>query len=152
MTRRLGSTPGLWRKLFAESTEAAAALLVVADGFVEVFSAEVGPEDWGEPELAVRRLPQEEVAQALLAAGSDDEVGVGHVGVGQALRDGLGGDLPLQLAGFGFLDDLLHGVGDLDAASVVEGDREGHLLVVLRQFSGDVHLADNRTRHSPIDP
>ncbi len=64
---------------FAEAAEAAFALLVVVDGFEQVDAAEVGPKAVGDEDFGVGDLPEEEVGDALLAGGADDEVGVGHV-------------------------------------------------------------------------
>ncbi len=81
---------------FAEAAEAAFAALVGGDGFEEMEAAEVGPEAIGDEDLGVGDLPEEEVGDALLAGGADDEVGVGHVagveGAGDAwTRRGLRG-------------------------------------------------------------
>ncbi len=122
-----------------ESAETALALLVVRDGFEEMDAAEVGPKAIGDQELRVGDLPEEEVGDALLPGGADDEIGVGHVaGVegardiglvecvecsgaeevfdGAAARVGLGGEVG---------EDLADGVDHLGAGSVVEGEREG---------------------------
>ena len=64
---------------FAEAAEAALAALVVGDGFEQMDAAKVGPEAVGDEDLGVGDLPEQEVGDALLAAGADDEVGVGHV-------------------------------------------------------------------------
>src|SRR5712691_2535271 len=53
----------------------------------EVDLAECGPVRVAEVELRVRRLPQQEPAEPLLAAGADDEVGVGLAGRVQVLGD-----------------------------------------------------------------
>ena len=60
--------------------EAAVALLVLDDGPQQVRSAEVGPQRRRHPELAVRDLPQQEVADSQLAARADEQVGIGNVG------------------------------------------------------------------------
>ena len=54
------------------------------DGVREMAGAEVGPEHVLEDELGIGRLPQQEVGQALLAGGADDQVGVGHPGGAEA--------------------------------------------------------------------
>src|SRR4029453_14893760 len=79
-------------------TESAIALLKVGDRAVEVGGAEVGPQDRRDPQLGVGDLPQQEVRDAHLAAGANQEIGVGHaVGVQRAadvsLADVLGGQL-----------------------------------------------------------
>ena len=50
--------------------------------------AEVGPEAVGDEDLGVGDLPEQEVRDALLARGADDEVGVGHVRGVEATRSG----------------------------------------------------------------
>src|SRR5881227_1483949 len=61
----------------SDSTEAPVAALVVGDGAVEVGGLEVGPERRRHPELGVGDLPQEEVGDTHLAAGADEQIGVG---------------------------------------------------------------------------
>ena len=48
----------------------------LADGLVEVLRVEVGPEHVGEVELGVGEPVEEEVRDAALAAGADDQIGV----------------------------------------------------------------------------
>src|SRR4051794_2692022 len=50
-----------------------------ADGLGQGFGVVIGPEHVLEDELGIGRLPEQEVGQALLARGADDEVGIGHV-------------------------------------------------------------------------
>src|SRR4051812_356909 len=57
-------------------TEPAIARLKCCDGFEEIVFAEVRPETIGEVQLGVRSAPQEEVRDALLTAGADEEVDV----------------------------------------------------------------------------
>src|SRR5271170_5049612 len=64
---------------FAQASEAAFAALVVGEGFEEMDAAEVRPEAVGDEDFSVGNLPEEEVGDALLAGGADDEIGVGHV-------------------------------------------------------------------------
>ena len=137
----------------AEATEAAFAALVGGDGFEKVEAVEVGPEAVGDEDLGVGDLPEEEVGDALLSGGTDDEVGVGHVrGVegagdggliegferagaeevvdGAAARVGLGGEVG---------EDAADGVGDLGAGAVVEGEGEGGAGVLCGGFAGPLH-------------
>src|SRR5580698_1514600 len=113
--------PRGWGRSGVDGAEAADPALEVDDRLVEVTPAHVGPEDLGEDQLAVGQLPEQEVRDAGLARGANDQVGVGHVGkvevapdrllVDLVGRDALGGDGP-------------HGVDDLGPAAVVE--RHGH--------------------------
>ena len=70
--------------------ESAVALGVVADRAQEVDLAQVGAERLDEVELAVRGLPEQEVAEPLLARRADDEVGVGLAAGVEVLADQLG--------------------------------------------------------------
>src|SRR6185503_6682149 len=56
----------------AEAAEAAVAALVVGDGLEQMDAAKVGPETIGDKYLCVGDLPEQEVGDALLAAGADD--------------------------------------------------------------------------------
>ena len=62
------------------ASEPALASGELEEGRVERGRPEVGPEGLAEVELGVGRLPDEEVREALLAAGPDHEVGVGQAG------------------------------------------------------------------------
>ena len=47
---------------------------------VEIRLREIGPQHLGEPQFGVGGLPQEEIAQPLLAAGADHQIGIGPRG------------------------------------------------------------------------
>src|SRR5689334_11743252 len=81
-----GLRGGLGRdELLAGAAEAPLAPLVRRDRLAERLGAEIGPERLGEVELGVGELPEQEVGDALLAAGADEEVGLGRIGHRQAL-------------------------------------------------------------------
>src|SRR5262245_61969180 len=63
----------------SHSTEAAIALLEIGDRPVEIGGAEVRPEDRRDPQLGVGDLPQQEVRDAHLPAGADQEIRIRHV-------------------------------------------------------------------------
>src|SRR5262245_87542 len=63
-------------QLFAGAAETAFALLEGSDGRVQRGSVEVGPQQIGEIQLRVSQLPQQEIADALLAAGADEQIGL----------------------------------------------------------------------------
>src|SRR5581483_785727 len=52
------------------------ALLIREDRFEQMAASEVGPQRLGEPDLRIRDLPQQEVADAHLAARPDEEIGI----------------------------------------------------------------------------
>src|SRR3954454_18126010 len=68
--------------------EPALARGVFREGEVEVVGAEVGPQGLRDDELRVGRLPDQEVGQAMLAAGSNDEVRIRKVGRVELLGEG----------------------------------------------------------------
>src|SRR5262245_39570726 len=59
-----------------DTSEAALAALVALERGEEIVLAEVGPQPIGEVELGVCAAEEQEVRQALLPAGADDEVGI----------------------------------------------------------------------------
>src|SRR5262245_26860298 len=100
--------------------------------------AEVGPERVGHPDLGVGDLPEQEVADAHLAARPDQQIGIGLAGgveggreplLVQLLRSDPGGDEPSG------------GLDDLGAAAVVERDVEQHAAVLRGLLLGRLQLA-----------
>src|SRR5215204_3144282 len=77
---RAGGAPGSAGR---DTSEAPLALLVVTDGAEERLPVEVRPEDGGDVQLRVGDLPEHEVGDAVLAGGTDEEVGVGDGGGGE---------------------------------------------------------------------
>src|SRR5207244_2852954 len=73
--------------LVARAAEAALAGAVRHDRGIERRGVEVRPERVGEAQLRVRELPEEEVADALLAAGADEQIGLGRVAHRQVRRE-----------------------------------------------------------------
>src|SRR5436305_1348047 len=67
--------PGL-----GHATVAALPALVGQDRLEQVLAPEVGPQGLRHPDLRVGDLPEQEVADAQLAGGADEEVGVGLAG------------------------------------------------------------------------
>src|SRR6476659_6156446 len=61
------------------SAESPAAAGERGERVAEVVSAKVGPERIREDELGIRELPEQEVRDALLARGADEQVGVRHL-------------------------------------------------------------------------
>src|SRR4051812_13260885 len=102
------------RRLLADQAEPALAPLVAADGGEEIVLGEVGPEPIEERQLRVRRAVEQEVRDAELAAGADDEIRIAHAQVGQARaqRGGVYGG-GIELAGGGLDGELARGGGDL---------------------------------------
>src|SRR5688500_4817399 len=85
------------RELLAGAPEAALAPAEGVERVGERGGPEVRPQGFGEVQLGVRELPQEEVGDALLAAGADEKVGLGCVAHREELRQPLLGDRRLRI-------------------------------------------------------
>ena len=106
---------------------------VGAQGAVQFGGVQVGPEGRGVVVLAVGGLPEEEVADALFAAGADDQVGIrAAFGVEVAPEEGF----VHLFRGDGVVEDAAHGLEDFVASAVVEGDVEGYAGVVAGDLFG----------------
>jgi hypothetical protein len=55
----------------------------VRDRSIELALVEIRPERVAEVQLGVRKIPQQEVADALLAAGADQQIGIRQAGESQ---------------------------------------------------------------------
>src|SRR3990172_11220927 len=126
----------------ASATRAAVApfsALELADRLKQVVPAEIGPQGGHEEEVGVSRLPEEEIAQALLAARANEQVGIRKIGrrqlaAEQLLGDVVGPQTPLRhLAG-----EPLRGRDDLAPAAVIHGHGQGHAAIVPRALLGAV--------------
>ena len=62
------------------------AVAIFGDRLFERGAVEIRPEGRHEDEFAVSRLPQQEIRQPLLAAGADDQIGIGKIGHIEELR------------------------------------------------------------------
>src|ERR1700722_14073296 len=109
--------------------EAPAAAGELGKRLLERLAREVRPQLVAEDELGVRRLPQQVVRQALLAARADDQVGVVHLGRVQARTEVL----------LGAAVEAPRGVDDLGAPAVVERDEQRDPLVARGQLFGPRH-------------
>src|SRR5689334_3050111 len=63
-------------RLLLDAAVAAIALLVGEDRLEQMTAPEVGPQRLGYPDLRVGDLPEQEVADAHLAAGPDQQIGI----------------------------------------------------------------------------
>src|SRR5712691_9929967 len=94
------SPPAATATATSHSTEAARPPLELGDGAIEVDRPEVRPVGRRDPQLGVGDLPQQEVRDAHLAAGADQEIRIRHaVGVEGAADVGLRDVVGSQLAG-----------------------------------------------------
>ena len=100
-------------------------------------AAEVGPERVGDPDLGVRDLPEQEVADAHLAARADQQIGIGLAGGVEELAEAPLVEIVGRDAG---RDRAARGVDDLGAAAVVERDVEQHAGVARGLPDADLEL------------
>src|SRR6478609_311306 len=96
--------------------------MILRDGTLQVVPREVGPEPLEKDKLGIGALPEQDIADALLAAGADQEIGIGYAG---------GIEEALELV----LVDLA-GIDDLGAAAIAEGHDEVELAVARRPAFG----------------
>ena len=97
------------------------------DRGVELALAEVRPQRVAEIQLGVGEIPQQEIADALLAAGADQQVGIRQPGQRQVRAErGLVDVVGAQLAGDAALGELPRGPSDVPAPAVGDGDDERH--------------------------
>ena len=116
--------------LFAGLAEASLALLVVADGTAELLLAEIGPEGVAEVEFGVGRLPEQVIAEAQFAAGTYQQVGVGHEGGGQVLGNQLVADcFGLQKALGHLLGYLPGGFCQFPTRRIAQSQHQAHAAV-----------------------
>ena len=65
---------GPHERVFVDRAEASLAARVLLQGCVECVLIEVRPQALDEVQLGVRALPEQEVAEAFLAAGADEQI------------------------------------------------------------------------------
>src|SRR5262245_6362937 len=109
-----------------DAAVATVAFLIGDDGLEQMASPEIGPERLGDPDLGVCNLPEEEVADAHLAARPDEQVGIGLARRVEKLAEAALVEVVGAYAGG---DRAARGVDDLCAAAVVERDVEEHAAV-----------------------
>jgi len=122
---------------------------VVADGLEQLRSAEIGPEHVAEVQLGVGEPVEQEVGDATLTTGTDDEIGIAVFEAGHEPVEGLAGDLfrghlPLGHAA----RELFGGLGDFFSPSVAERQVEGHLVLVAALAAQGVEHRPNHPRQA----
>src|SRR5258707_8243308 len=126
------------RPVGASAVDAAIAPLTPAkldDRLLQMLLAEIRPQGVDEHQFGVGALPEQEIADALFAAGADQEVGIGHarrqqLALEAILVDAIGRqfarrDLPGKTAG---------GLQDLGARAVVDADVHADAAVCARHL------------------
>src|ERR687890_83241 len=119
------------------------------EGPQELLRGEVGPHRFRHVELCVGYLPEQEVRDAQLAAGPDQQVDLGYVG-------------GVEVTGERHLVDVLRretvcdyppgGVHDLRASSIVERDVDVEAAVTRGEDLSLLHCFQHRSREMPPSP
>ena len=103
----------------------------IVQGLTIGHGIELRPEQIGEVELGVGGLPEDEVAEALLPPGADEEVRVRLIREGKPFRqDGLVDGRRAQASGLHVRDETPDGLGDVPAPSVIGGNLKAEPGVV----------------------
>ena len=139
-----------------KTAEPAFAAAIFGDRAFERGAVEVRPVGRHENELAIGRLPQQEIRQPLLAAGADDEIGIGQIRRVEEAGRALGGDrVERRASGRDLVGEPLRRARDLLPRAVIEGDDQRQAVVAARQLlrlfqqAADIGRRDRRARRSP---
>src|ERR1700730_15503784 len=109
----------------------------LGDRLFQVLLAEVRLQRVDEHQLGVGTLPQHEIADALLAAGADQQVGVGYARRQQlALEAVLVDAIGRQLTGRDLPGEAADGLQDLGARAIVDADIHVDAAVAARHVLG----------------
>ena len=115
------------RELFARAAKTPLALKVPGKGRIEGGTVEIRPQELGEIELRIGKLPDQEVADALLAAGADEEIWLRRIAHGEMRRQ-----LRLAVPAGTARSRARHGVDrlkEIPSSAVVRRDGEGELAI-----------------------
>ena len=94
----------------------------LGDDFAEILLAEIGPKDRREEELRVGDFPQQEIADAHIAARTNHQVNIRNLRMIEVLLDGgFVNIVRVQVAGGGFPRDGLGHVNNLGTAALAKG-------------------------------
>src|SRR5579862_1831511 len=110
-----------------DAAEAALALLIDLQCLDEVWLAKIWPQGIGEVDLGVRALPEEEVGDAHLTAGANQQVGVGNTGRGQIRGQRLLVDgVRIDTSGADVARQGARRLREIFAPAVADGEHHGH--------------------------
>src|ERR1051325_3488577 len=85
-------------ELLAGASEPPLPAAIPHERLVERLGVEVGPQPLGEEQLRIRKLPEQEIADALLAAGADEQIRLGRISHREIRRKMLLADAALDRA------------------------------------------------------
>src|SRR5437660_12512869 len=101
-------------------------------------AAEVGPQRLGDPDLGIRDLPEQEIADAHLAARTDQQIGIG---LAAGVEEGAESLLVQIVRRHARRDRAPRGIDDLGASAIVQRDVELHAAVLRRLVYASLELA-----------
>src|SRR5258707_8402912 len=128
-------------ELLAGAPEAALPLAIPGDRRVELLGVEVRPQRRGEIQFGIRKLPKQEIADALLAAGANEQIGFWRV-VEREVRSELLLGEPLGRQR-GAAHQLQQGLHQIPAAAVVGCNRERESRIARGELLGAVRELDH---------
>src|SRR5262245_47010167 len=119
MTRWISMSRARWfSRCFRHAAESPLSRGVPVQGAFEFFLVEIRPQRVAEVQLGISQLPQQEVADAALATGADQQIRVRKPGGGQLLLKVSDAD------GFAGCSQLARRVHDVPLAAVTHGDEQ----------------------------
>src|SRR5467141_2019697 len=128
-------------ELLAGLPEAALALLIPSDRRIELPGVEIRPQRRGEVQLGISKLPKQEIADALLATGANEQIRFGRV-IEREMRGELllGVSLGRQRAAAHQLQQSLQ---QIPAAAIVGGNGESEPGIARSELLGAVREFDH---------
>src|SRR2546428_1318458 len=128
-------------ELLAGLPEAALALLIPRDRRIELPGVEIRPQRRGKVQLGISKLPKQEIADALLATGANEQIRFGRV-IEREMRSELllGVSLGRQRAA---AHQLQQGLQQTPAAAIVGGNGESESRIARSELLGAVREFDH---------
>lgn len=149
---RMVPIPGIAVRV-AEAAIAAIALLIISNRLQQVNAAKVRPEHSGQIQLGIGSLPQEEVAEAKLTAGADDQVQLRQIARIEMTVDGVLVDIE-EVIDAAIISGRVHhgveGVHDFRSGAVIQRQSEHHAGVVAGFLARPGHAFLNAFRQMPV--
>src|SRR6266853_5390621 len=128
-------------ELLAGASEAALALAIPGDRRIELLGVEVRPQRRGEIQFCIRKLPKQEITDALLATSANEQLGFGRIAEREVRSELLPG-VPLGRKR-GAAHQLHQGLHQIPAAAVVGCNRERESRVARGELLGAVRELDH---------
>src|SRR5712664_969997 len=134
---------------FANATVTALAFLEFQQGLQQPRAVEIRPEGFCDENLRIRNLPEQKIAHAHLAAGTDQQIGVRQAFRVQVPRELLLGDLIGCSPAVAFGKYRVHGIDDLRAPAIIQRHAQDHALVPGSPLHGILSMASRTSFCTP---